>query len=81
MNLNMKKSVIGKKLYENNLKTTKKNSNLLFRSAFFSSTNNGKEEKENYFNSNLIFNRNKDINCVEKYNKANRVGKKKLFDE
>ena len=81
MNLNMKKSVIGKKLYENNLKTTKKNSNLLFRSAFFSNTNNGKEEKENYFNSNLIFNRNKDIKCVEKYNKAIRVGKKKLFDE
>lgn len=81
MNLNLKKSIIGKKLYENNLKTSNKKSNLLFRSAFFASTNNGKEEKENYYNSNLLYNRNKEINCGGKYNKAFRVGKKKLFDK
>ena len=70
----MKKSVLGKKLYENNLKATNKKSNLLFRSAFFSGTNNNREEKENYYNSNLLLNKNKEINCIGKYNKVIRVG-------
>lgn len=78
-NFNINKSIIGKKLYENNINTTSKKSILLFKSINFSNKN--KEEKENYSNSNLLLNRNKDINCTRYYNKVIMIGQKKLFQD
>ena len=83
INFNINKSIIGKKLYENNINFTTKKTNLLFKSAIFPKSNGNKEEKENFSNSNfLLFNRAKDINCNRNYyNKAKMIGQKKLFPD
>ena len=83
INFNINKSIIGKKLYENNINFTTKKTNLLFKSAVFPKSNGNKEEKENFSNSNfLLFNRAKDINCNRNYyNKAKMIGQKKLFPD
>ena len=80
MNFNIKKSIIGKRLYENSIYSTNKKSNLL-KSANFSNTCKNKEEKENYSISNFLFNRNKDINCTKNYRRVITVGQKKLFQD
>ena len=80
-NLNIKKSIMGKKLYENTINTTSKKSDILIKSSTFSNEKKNKEEKENYFNSNLLLNRNKDINCTRHNNKVIMIGQKKLFQE
>ena len=80
INLNVKKSIIGKKLFENNLSSNKKSTTLIFKSSIFPKTKRTKEEKENIFNSNLLLSRNKDINCNSNYyNKIKMIGQKKLF--
>ena len=57
----------------------------LFKSAIFQKSNNSREEKENFYNTNLLFNRTKDIicsNCSSNYyNKAIMIGQKKLFHD
>ena len=83
INFNVKKSIIGKRIYENNMKSSKKSN--LFKSAIFQKSNNSKEEKENFYNTNLLFNRTKDINCINRsrnyYNKVIMIGQKKLFHD
>ena len=81
INLNIKRTIIAKKLYENSINTTSKKSNFLIKSTNFSDSKKSKEEKENYSNSNLLLRRNKDINCTRNYNKVIMIGKKKLFQD
>ena len=83
INLNVNTCTIGKKIYDNNIgnivNTTKKSSQL-FKSVILCNSNNNKEEKENYSNSNLLLNKNKDINCLRYHNKVIMIGQKKLFE-
>ena len=77
LNFNIKKSVIGKRLYENSIYSTNKKSKPI-KSANFINTCRNKEEKENS-NNNFLFKRNKDINCSKNYSKVIEIGQKKLF--
>jgi hypothetical protein len=84
INLNVNTCTIGKKIFENNIgdivNTTKKSSQLFKSVILLSNSNRNKEEKENYSNSNLLLNKNKDINCLRYHNKVIMIGQKKLFE-
>lgn len=79
LNFNIKKSVIGKRLFENSIYSTNKKSKPI-KSANFINTCRNKEEKENS-NNNFLFKRNKDINCSKNYSKVIEIGQKKLFQD
>ena len=81
INLNIKRTIIAKKLYENSINTTSKKFTFSIKSTNFSDSKKNKEEKENYTNSNLLLRRNKDINRTRHYNKVIMIGKKKLFQD
>ena len=80
-NLNISRSILGKKLYENDMYNTNKKPNMILKSLIYQSTNRNREEKENYSNTNLLLHKNKDINCLRKRNKVIMVEKRQLFKE
>lgn len=80
-NLNISRSILGKKLYENDMYNTNKKPNMILKSLIYQSTNRNREEKENYSNTNLLLHKNKDINCLRKRNKVIMVVKRQLFKE
>ena len=59
--------------------------NMILKSLMYQSTNKNREEKENYSNTNLLVNKNrekeKDINCLRKRNKVIMIEKRQLFKE
>ena len=80
-NLDISRSILGKKLYENDMYNSNRKPNMILKSLIYQSTNKNKEEKENYSNTNLLQHRNKDINCIRKRNKVIMVEKRQLFKE
>jgi hypothetical protein len=79
--LNISRSILGKKLYENDMYNSNRKPNMILKSLIYQSTNKNKEEKENYSNTNLLSHKNKDINCLRKRNKVIMVEKRQLFKE
>ena len=80
-NLDISRSILGKKLYENDMCKTNRKLNMILKSLIYQSTNRNREEKENYSNTNLLLHKNKDINCLRKRNKVIMVEKRQLFKE
>lgn len=81
LNLNISRSLLGKKLYEKDMYNSNRKPNIILKSLIYQNTNKNREEKENYSNTNLLLHKNKDINCLRKRNKVIMVEKRRLFKE
>jgi len=81
ININISRSLLGKKLYENDMYNSNRKPNMILKNLIYQNTNKNREEKENYSNTNLLLHKNKDINCLRKRNKVIMVEKRQLFKE